>query len=211
MCVFVCNSLNKHTNIPFWIQFQPQCSFHFFLHLPMIKDAWKRHPDAVYQMQPCRRVRYAAFEATFGMWNIKQGLCQVRSHGTFWWHALLFTALSAPFSLVLRVFLRLSAPLSSLSFAPFWLLFAVLARAFAEAWVPPARPPARPPFEWQLKDRNVLCWLLLTECRWSKVNLWENTGAWNANCTIPGLAGAVGEESSESSKFLLESFLSWSW
>lgn len=67
-------------------------------------------------------------------------------------------------------------------------------------------PPTHP-FEWQLKDRN--CPLpLLAECRWSKVNLWENTSAWNANRTIAGLAGAVGEESCESSKFLLESFLS---
>lgn len=161
VCVRVC-VLHTSTHIFSEFKFDYNVVFHSFLFLSMIKGVWKRHPDAVYQMQPCRRVRYAAFEVTFGMWNIKQGLCQVRSHGTFWWHALLFTALSAPFSLVLRVFLRLSAPLSSLSFAPFWLLFAVLARAFAEAWVPPAQPP----FEWQLKDKTVLC---LTFTNWVQV------------------------------------------
>lgn len=102
MCAYIYISfLTNHIRL--------ECNFKPFL-LPMIKDVGRGASwCGAYQTQPCWRVRYAAFEATFGMWNIKQVLCQLRSHGTFWWHALLFTALSAPFSLALRVFLRLSA------------------------------------------------------------------------------------------------------
>lgn len=51
------------------------------------------------------------------------------------------TALSAPFSLILRFFFSLTVSfavtLSALSFAPFWLLFAALAQAFALAGFSP--------------------------------------------------------------------------
>lgn len=108
----------------------------------------------------------------------------------FWWHALLFTALSAPFSLVLSVFLWLSVPPPSLSFAPFW-------RLCLQFWHERLPPP--PPLTLWVTAQRQKCplldfyWLLISE---------KNTGAWNADRTIPGLAGAVREESWESFKFV---------
>lgn len=116
----------------------PRAVSSLFLPLLMIDNIEKKTSwCCVHQTQPRRRVRHAVFKAAFGMWNIKQASCQARSHGTFWWHALLFIALSAPFSLVLRVFLWLSA----LSLALFQLLFAVLARAFCLGLGPPFPSP----------------------------------------------------------------------
>lgn len=158
---------NTHTNISFLTnQIGSECSFKLFLLLPKIKDAGKNgilmlrlSNTAMLACQICR------LWATFGMWNIKRGLCQVRSHGTFWWPALLFTALSAPFSLVLRVFLRLSArqlrcQLCRLHRFGFCLQF------WHERLPWLGSPPTPLPFEWQLKDRPVLC---LTFTRWVQV------------------------------------------
>lgn len=133
---------NTHTNISFLTnQIGSECSFKLFLLLPKIKDAGKKwHPDAAFikhshagvsDMPPLSNIWDVKYQTGFVPSKITRNILMACP---FVYSSISsFLTCSQSFSAAVGS----AATLSALSFAPFWLLFAVLARAFALAWVPP--------------------------------------------------------------------------